>query len=151
MADSEFFCLDRDMIGEVCPIRKGAGNLSCVSGVSGKPRCVKCTREEGHIRGTPKELKMVPQLTPLDGFSSHTRGIIELGENNLRRHAMRRFMSYVAVALVAGSLTWWVSTVRPAGLTVAPAVPADAPIELTGEEQISVGVYKDVNRSVVNI
>ena len=64
---------------------------------------------------------------------------------------MRRFMSYVAVALVAGSLTWWVATVRPAGLSVAPPEAQNAPIDLTGDEQISVDVYKNVNRSVVNV
>jgi len=64
---------------------------------------------------------------------------------------MRRFTSYVAVAFVAASLTWWVSTAHPSGLSIAPPEAQDAPIDLTGEEQVSVGVYKNVNRSVVNI
>lgn len=64
---------------------------------------------------------------------------------------MRRLTSYVAVALIASGLTWWVARVHPAGLTVAPPDAAGAPINLTSEEQISVGVYQNVNRSVVNI
>src|SRR5262245_35990427 len=64
---------------------------------------------------------------------------------------MRTFVSYVAVALLAAGLTWWAATMRPEALPAAPPVAPDTPIELTPEEQISVGVYQNVNRSVVNI
>jgi len=61
---------------------------------------------------------------------------------------MRKIAGYGSVAVVAAALSWWVATWRPESL---PAAPPGAPIELTAEEQISVGIYQTVNRSVVNI
>src|SRR5258706_10978088 len=64
---------------------------------------------------------------------------------------MRRVGSYVGVAVVAAGLSWWAAGLKPVALPAAPAVPPGTTIELTPEEQISVGVYQAVNRCVVNI
>jgi len=65
---------------------------------------------------------------------------------------MRKFAGYVAVAVVAAGLAWWgASQFVNCPLPAAPPVPPDTPIELTPEEAISVGVYQNVNRSVVHI
>jgi S1-C subfamily serine protease len=64
---------------------------------------------------------------------------------------MRTAAGYIGVAVITAALTWWAATMRPEPLPAAPAVSPDTPIELTPEEQISVGIYQNVNRSVVNI
>lgn len=64
---------------------------------------------------------------------------------------MRKFAGYAAVAAVAMILTWWYATATMGMLPTAPPVPPGTPIELTGEEEISVGIYQNVNRSVVHI
>jgi len=64
---------------------------------------------------------------------------------------MRTVAGYIAVAILAVGLTWWAVTMRAESLLTAPPVDPDTPIELTPEEKISVGVYQNVNRSVVNI
>src|SRR5262245_34808865 len=64
---------------------------------------------------------------------------------------MRKLAGYLGVAMVAASLSWWGATSRPGLLPAAPPALAGTPIEMTPEEQIAVGVYQNVNRSVVNI
>src|SRR5262249_19519109 len=64
---------------------------------------------------------------------------------------MRKFAGYVAVAAVAMMLTWWYATATMGMLPTAPPAPPGTAIELTSEEEISVGIYQNVNRSVVHI
>jgi S1-C subfamily serine protease len=65
---------------------------------------------------------------------------------------MRKFAALLAVALLASAITWFVATNHYASML--PAAPPESQVniaDLTPEEQIAVGVYQNVNRSVVHI
>jgi S1-C subfamily serine protease len=64
---------------------------------------------------------------------------------------MQKLASYIVVAALAAGFTWWAASSRPDILPAAPPPQPGEPIELTPEERISVDVYQNVNRSVVNI